>query len=149
MHLAPLRQRVGDIAPLATAFAAKFAAKFGTGPAELSPEALHILEAYPWPGNIRQLENVVMHAVLTSDGPHLLPAHLPATVLSYTTAEPRADGTPAASLRQRNADAEREFLLRALHRSGFCRTRTARTLGISRMALYQKIKRHGLGDMSP
>jgi DNA-binding NtrC family response regulator len=146
--LPPLRQRVQDIGPLARAMVSRFSAKFGKEVPELREDTLRLLEACPWPGNIRQLENSVLRAVLTA-GRQLLPAHFQAALPCHATAESRFRGPRPVSLPRSNADAERDFILRALHRCGFCRTRTARTLGISRMALYQKIKRYGLGDMSP
>src|SRR5262249_18572848 len=65
-HLPPLRERVEDIAPLVRGFAARFNTKFAKGLFDLHPEALAALEAFPWPGNIRQLENFVQQAVLLS-----------------------------------------------------------------------------------
>jgi DNA-binding NtrC family response regulator len=149
IDLPPLRQRVGDIAPLVCALVRRFCDRLGKEVKEVHAATLRLLEACPWPGNVRQLEHVVMHAVLTSAGRQLLPAHLPAAVVGHGAREPPVDGTPAASLRRCTADAEREFIFRALQGCGFCRGRTARTLGISRMALYQKMKRYGLGDLTP
>src|SRR5207244_8848156 len=68
-HLPPLRERVQDIAPLARGMAARFNLKFNKELFDVSPEALAALESFPWPGNIRQLENVMQHAVLVSSGP--------------------------------------------------------------------------------
>ena len=80
-HLPPLRERRADIAPLVHAMMTRFSAKFGKAFTEVSPEALAALEAHPWPGNIRQLENVVQLAVLTGQGPALLRSHLPRPIL--------------------------------------------------------------------
>jgi transcriptional regulator with PAS, ATPase and Fis domain len=77
LHLAPLRERVQDIAPLARDLVARYATHSGKDLPDLSPEALAALEAYPWPGNLRELENVIRQAVLLSRGPALLPRHLP------------------------------------------------------------------------
>src|SRR5262249_39896117 len=78
LYLPPLRERRGDVACLARDLAARFGERFGCGPVGVGAEALGLLEAFPWPGNVRQLENVVQQAVLLSDGPELLPRHLPA-----------------------------------------------------------------------
>ena len=83
-HLPPLRERVQDIAPLARAMAARFNTQFKQGPVRHHPRALDALEAYPWPGNIRQLENVVQQAVLVSQsGRELLFEHLPQQVREH------------------------------------------------------------------
>src|SRR4029077_2598594 len=76
-HLPPLRERVQDISPLARGMAARFNRKFHKDLFDISPQAMAALEAFSWPGNIRQLENVLQHAVLVSAGPELLPEHLP------------------------------------------------------------------------
>jgi transcriptional regulator with PAS, ATPase and Fis domain len=78
LHLPPLRERVEDIAPLALGMIARFATRFHKELGGIHPDALAALEAYPWPGNIRQLENAVLNAVLRCTGPELLPPHLPA-----------------------------------------------------------------------
>src|SRR5437660_1256664 len=76
-HLPPLRERVMDIAPLARGMAVRFNQKFNKDLFEIHPDAMAALEAFHWPGNLRQLENVVQHAVLVSSGPQLLLEHLP------------------------------------------------------------------------
>jgi transcriptional regulator with PAS, ATPase and Fis domain len=80
IHLPPLRERWQDIEPLARAMMARFADRFGKVVSAISPEALAALHAFPWPGNVRQLENAVQHAVLVSRGPELLKEHLPVCV---------------------------------------------------------------------
>src|SRR5207237_989472 len=78
-HLPPLRERVQDIAPLVSAMAARFNAKF----VEIDPLAMAALEAFTWPGNIRELENVVQQAVLANMGRELLLEHLPHAIQGY------------------------------------------------------------------
>ena len=87
-HLPPLRERVQDIAPLVRGMAARFNTKFRKDLFDISPEALAALETFPWPGNIRQLENVVQQAVLVSSGPELLREHLPQPVREYAPPTP-------------------------------------------------------------
>jgi transcriptional regulator with PAS, ATPase and Fis domain len=79
-HLPPLRERRQDVGPLARELVGRFSAKFRKGLAGIHPEALAALEAFAWPGNVRQLENVIQLAVLVAAGPELLRAHLPAAV---------------------------------------------------------------------
>src|SRR5262249_47560251 len=94
-HLPPLRERKPDIAPLARALLDRFSAKFRKGLEGLHPDVLAALEAYPWPGNIRQLENVIQLAVIVSSGTELLRAHLPAAVRDW---EPACPHTAAVRL---------------------------------------------------
>src|ERR1043165_8717602 len=79
-HLPPLRERVQDIAPLARGMAARFNRKFKKSLFDIHPDAMAALEAFASPGNIRQLENVIQHAVLVSTGPDIQPQHVPAAV---------------------------------------------------------------------
>jgi DNA-binding NtrC family response regulator len=153
LHLSPLRERRQDIGPLARGMAARFGEKFKKGPLDILPEALAALEAFPWPGNIRQLENVVQQAVLMSRGVQLLAEHLPACVRDAsagrvpgpTAAEPRGNegGGPLAQDRDRD---ERSVIERALEEHDHCRSKVAQALGISRVTLYSKMKKYGLLD---
>ncbi len=77
-HLPPLRERKQDIAPLVRLMVQRFRAKFRKGELRLHPETLAALEGYPWPGNIRELENVMQRAVLLCQGAEILVSHLPA-----------------------------------------------------------------------
>jgi DNA-binding NtrC family response regulator len=146
MHLPPLRERVGDIGPLARGMAARFSRKFGKGLFAISGEALALLEAFAWPGNIRQLENVVQQAVLASTGPELLARHLPPLLRDGARSRLAEAGTAAAPS-QLAADRdrhERRAVERALAEAGYCCSRAARALGICRATLYNKIKKYGL-----
>ena len=140
-YLPPLRERVRDIEPLARGLVARCAARFGKGLFAVSPEALAALEAFPWPGNIRQLENAVQHAVLRSSGPALLPEHLPEPVRGGGAHAPAAGGAP---LPRSRGEYERNVIRRALAEAGGCRSRAAQALGISRGTLYNKMRLHGL-----
>src|SRR5439155_1903541 len=97
-YLPPLRDRPRDVACRALDMAARYGSRFGRGPLGVSPAALAALAAFAWPGNIRQLENVMQQAALLGAGPELLPEHLPALVRDAAAA-PRpvpAPGEPAA-----------------------------------------------------
>lgn len=82
-YLPPLRERIEDIEPLVRHLLPQFNAKYRKTLAGISREAVALLQTYPWPGNIRQLENVIQMAVLGSAGPELLPGHLPKSVLDH------------------------------------------------------------------
>ncbi len=144
-HLPPLRERISDIEPLARGMAVRFARKFSKELYDIHPEAIGALESFAWPGNLRQLENVIQHAVLMSSGPELLLRHLPATV-QEAVMPPVFEDEPMLgdSLHQQRDQAERGVIQRALVTSGFNRTRAADALGISRVTLYKKMKKYGL-----
>jgi transcriptional regulator with PAS, ATPase and Fis domain len=142
-HLPPLRERVRDIGPLARAMVARFNTRFKKELFDLSPVALAALEAYPWPGNIRQLENVVQQAVLVATGNELLAEHLPAQVREHQPAAAAPAARPD-SLKQSREATERDVILRALAANGYNRSRTATALGVSRVTLYKKMRAYNL-----
>jgi len=145
VSLPPLRQRGSDIILLAQHFLKQHAT--GAAP-ELSPFATSLLQEYPWPGNIRELRNAMLRALVLCDGPMILDSHLDLDnhgaigLESSTTRSLRAiDGgtfrVPPARL---SAAEQRERLLNALHHSGGNRSQAAMLLGISRSTLYARIK---------
>lgn len=143
-HLPPLRERVMDIAPLARGMAVRFNQKFNKELFEIHPDAMAALEAFHWPGNLRQLENVMQHAVLVSSGPQLLFEHLPAAVREHAAPQNGYEETTAESLQHQRDLTERSVIQRALISNGYCRSRAASALGISRVTLYKKMKKYGL-----
>jgi two-component system, NtrC family, response regulator HydG len=143
-HLPPLRERVQDIAPLVRGMAARFNAKFHKELFDISSEAMAALEAFPWPGNIRQLENVVQQAVLVSTGPNLLFRHLPTPIQEHMTPGPEVEVEATDSLHENRENSERSLIQQALISCGYSRAKTASKLGISRVTLYKKMKKYGL-----
>jgi DNA-binding NtrC family response regulator len=143
LHLPPLRDRIQDIGPLARGLAARFADKFRKGLFGISREALALLESFPWPGNVRQLENVMQQAVLASAGAELLPQHLPPLVREGRAGRPGTESEVGQLAADRDRH-ERRAIERALAETGYCCTRAARALGICRATLYNKIKKYGL-----
>jgi DNA-binding NtrC family response regulator len=146
-HLPPLRHRPEDIGPLVRGMVARYGTKFGKKLFGVCPEAMRILEAFPWPGNIRQLENVIQQAVLTSSGNELKVHHLAPVIHSRTDAAvvPLAAGNGVGgTLKQSRETTERANILRALEKAGQSRTRAAQLLGVSRVTLYKKMKKYGL-----
>ncbi len=141
-HLPPLRERPGDIAPLARGMAGRFNTRFKKELFAVSPSALALLEAAPWPGNIRQLENMMQQAVLVSSGPVLLPEHLPAAARGHAPAPVKPK--PADTLKDGREAAEKSVIEKALASHNNSRSRAASALGISRVTLYKKMKKYGL-----
>jgi DNA-binding NtrC family response regulator len=144
-HLPPLRERVQDIAPLVRGIVARFNTKFRKDLFDVSVRALDALESYPWPGNIRQMENVLQQAVLVSSGPELLWEYLPQQVRDHRPAGVVAvPVAPPDSLIHNREQLERNVIQRALANNGYSRARAANALGISRVTLYKKMKKYGL-----
>jgi DNA-binding NtrC family response regulator len=150
-HLPPLRHRIEDIGPLVRGMVARYGTKFSKKLFGVCPEAMRALEAFPWPGNIRQLENVIQQAVLTSGGNELKLHHL-SPVVNLRADAPVATTTPTngfgGTLKQSRESSERANILRALEKAGQSRTRAAQLLGVSRVTLYKKMKKYGL-DKKP
>ncbi len=125
----PLRERHGDILPLAR----RFGVEFGGNPIRLSPQAAQCLLAYTWPGNVRELRNAVQRACLLCRGDVILPEHLPPKIAAPAAGAPAADGG-------RLSQVERATILATLEECGQNRTHAARKLGISRRALIYKLR---------
>ena len=138
----PLRRRLADIRPLANRFIAQAAEAHHRTVARVAESFYQALERYEWPGNIRQLRNVVEAAVLLCTGPELT-----AQSVSLPAAPPRAeDGGESFELPEGMTleQLERAILLKTLHRYQGNRTLTAERLGLSRRTIQRKVKEHGL-----
>lgn len=145
LRLPPLRERRKDIPVLAEFFMLKHATLFGRPRKALSSRTLQIFLEYNWPGNIRQLENVVKNIVAL--GEDLSVAELAAGPSEKRRANslPRSDSLKAAA-KAASREAERELILRALERTRWNRKRAARELQISYKSLLYKLKQIGLQD---
>jgi transcriptional regulator with PAS, ATPase and Fis domain len=143
-RLPPLRERVQDIGPLAGGMAARFSTKFRKNLTGISPAALAALEAFPWPGNIRQLENVVQRAVLISTGPELLLSHLPPAVQQHAVTSHTSVNGNGELLAKGREEMERNLIRRTLTECHNNRTHAAQALSISRITLYKKMRKYGL-----
>jgi DNA-binding NtrC family response regulator len=145
-HLPAVRERKQDIEPLVRGMAARFNTKFRKDLFDISKETLRLLEVFPWPGNIRQMENAVQQAVLVSSGRLLLPEHLPQPIRDYIPPQTlNGHYQPVDESLSQSIDAvERNVIQKALERHGNSRARAAESLGISRVTLYKKMKKYGL-----
>ena len=133
----PLRERRGDILPLADRFLARAAVATGKLPPGLGPSARAWLLSQAWPGNVRELRNAIERAVLLCEGSAIDVAHL--------TGDPFARATPSeASLRDSVADVERARIREMLDECAGNQSEAARRLGVSRNTLAARIKAHGL-----
>jgi len=139
--LPPLRERLADLPALAQHFLDAAAARHGRPARALSKEALDLLTVYRWPGNIRELKNVVESMVLLGRD-----AVLSADTVPVYARETGERGDPMASLSGRRLDdVERLLVARTLEDVGHNRERAAKLLGISTRTLYRKIHEFGLG----
>jgi transcriptional regulator with PAS, ATPase and Fis domain len=143
-HLPPLRERLGDIAPLTRGLVARFTFKFRKDLFAVHPDVVAALESFPWPGNVRQLENAIQHAVLLSTGPELLPGHLPPPIQEHFALCRSAGVVSEEDLAQDPELRERHLIQQVLARHDFSRAQAAHALGISRVTLYKKMRKYGL-----
>jgi DNA-binding NtrC family response regulator len=143
IQIPPLRERVGEIEPLAREFLAWFSAENGKTGLSFSPGALKVLSGHPWPGNVRELESTVERLVVFSDTPEISRSDVERAL---GTATPGEDGGQPASLllEDQLLVTERKALIQAVSRAGGNRAKAARLLGISRRSLYYKLAEHGL-----
>jgi DNA-binding NtrC family response regulator len=142
LDLPPLRDRAGDIAFLANRFLAGLRQRYNRPAIRFSAEALDRLAAHDWPGNIRELRNVVERAFAFCSGEIILPVDLPAamrTPLKVAYAQRRPSSGPVDL-----AVRERDAIMQALEATGGNKLRAAKLLGISRAGLYVKLKVYGI-----
>jgi DNA-binding NtrC family response regulator len=159
----PLRERREDILPLARILAGRFALEQGGPEPRFSPEVDALLTAYPWPGNIRELENAVHYAVTMAEGERLIPWHLPDAVrLGRSPFLPASEATPGSApataahptpmngqfpvpidLSLPLAEIERRHILAVYEAHSRNKTHTAKALGISVRSLQLKLAAWG------
>jgi two-component system response regulator AtoC len=146
LRLPPLRERREDILPLAEFFLKKHAEEFGRPRPSLSARTLRTFLDHTWPGNIRELENVVKNIVALGDEQLAVSEIKPRPVEKPNgAAVPRGHSLKAAA-RAASREAERELILKALARTRWNRKRAAQELQISYKSLLYKLKQIGLQD---
>ena len=150
LRVPALRERSGDIREIADAILERLARR-ANGPAPgISHEAVQMLEAYPFPGNVRELENVLERAVTLSTGGVITPEHIRLRMASRSpTAEAPAPAPAAASagdtaLGSQLESIEREAIVKALEKTRYNKTAAAKLLGMSFRALRYRIKKLGI-----
>ena len=142
VHIPPLRERKEDLIPLSDYLLRKFSVKYKKGDLSMSPEAIGAFAGYDWPGNIRELENVLERMVLMSEsdtlGAELLPEEIRGNTSSVET----------SMLKEKvgniSKQTEKQMIIDALNKTDQNRTKAAELLGISRRTLQTKIKEYGL-----
>jgi DNA-binding NtrC family response regulator len=152
-RIPPLRERPRDIVPMTLGFIDEFCQNHNVQIRHVHPDFLTCLKRYDWPGNVRELKNHVRRAVLFCRTgmltPDQLAPHFRESLLNPPAglAVDRAAGAGRAgesTFVERLALSEREILEQALHQNSHNRTATARSLGLSRVGLYKKMKKYGM-----
>jgi DNA-binding NtrC family response regulator len=144
----PLRRRTEDIPFLAQTFLQELSAETSKAVTGLTPAAIELLERYEWPGNIRELRNVIERALLACRGELIDVGDLPPAIVSgsaHVADHPRGFlANEGWNLDDWLADAERRAILEALERSGGVQAQAARRLGISERSLWHRVKKLGI-----
>ncbi|WNG36610.1 sigma-54-dependent Fis family transcriptional regulator [Archangium minus] len=154
--LPPLRERRGDIPMLAGHFVEKYNRKLNKKIEGITDEAMALLQGYNWPGNIRELENLIERVLLFADGPSITAKDLPDPIRQGSTPAPVLSAAPLEAstgegglkdiVRMKAAELEKDLITKALEETGGNVTRAARLLQISRKSLQTKMKEFGLRD---
>jgi len=139
--LPPLRDRREDIPEFVDLFLRKYNQLYDRSVRDLRPETIEALMEHDWPGNIRELENAVQRAVIVAEGDEIQPETF------FDVASTSADKTTSqtADFSGTIEDLERKYIEEVLRRVGGHQSNAARTLGIDRKTLYNKIMKYGLG----
>jgi two-component system response regulator AtoC len=145
IYLAPLRERIEDIVPLANHFISVFNREFNKGVKKVSPAVGKLLEGYRWPGNVRELKNVIERAMLLEAEDELLPEHLPPEIVQGEAPAVSGETNDLDGLHPMSLEAMEKILIgKTLAESAGNKSKAARVLGISRQTLREKIKLYGI-----
>jgi PAS domain S-box-containing protein len=139
IQIPPLRERKEDIPVLIPHLMQSFNQELGTNVTRLSPEALRCFQQYSWPGNIRELANILERILYSLDGDTIEVRHLP---IYLQQAGKKTAQAATTSLKKILYEREKEALLQVLQHSQNNKNQAARLLGIHRTALYKKMKKH-------
>ena len=146
VELPPLRDRRGDLPPMIRHVLRRLAAARQGRPPEISAEAMEVLLRYHYPGNVRELENILEYALLTCRGGEIRPEHIQSYVHSRTDGVEQCPPARPAPEGRGSDHGERARILKALERNQWRKKETARALGIDRTTLWRKMKKFGLSS---
>lgn len=143
-YIPPLRDRREDIEPLINFMIERYNNEFGKKVIGISSEVYNIFIKHTWPGNVREMENVLERAFIVIEDQIIQPHHLPVYLKKITQTQIKI--SDRISLKMILEDTERNALIQALQRTGGNKVKAARMLGISRAGLYQKLEKYKLLD---
>lgn len=138
ISIPPLRQRLDDIPVFLGHVLARYSHAFGKEVTGVEPEVLDVLQNYPYPGNVRELENIVEHAVALADGRTIRLKDLPSDLQRFSVKSLDTRGRPSLE------ENERDYIRQVLIETNYQRAVTAQILKIPRTTLWRKMKRLGL-----
>ena len=138
-----LRERREDIPLLVEFFLRMFAARYGRDARALSREAMNGLMAQSWPGNVRQLENMLLNAWILSDGDELAVDDFELLAAAVTTPQQASVSAPVSSAID-HEQRDKAQIIAALEKTGWNRAQAAKDLGIPRRTFYRRLKRYGI-----
>jgi len=144
IHLPPLRERREDISLLAEHFLRKFQPTYLVN--RINPAAMEMMAKYNWPGNIRELQNVIERAAIICHGGEIMPDNLPRELHApqkVVTGNVAVVNFPAGGISLE--EVEKQLIVQALERSGGNQTKAANLLAITRSALLYRMQKHGIG----
>ena len=156
VHCPPLRERKEDIPMLSNHFLEKFSKVLGINVKKISNEAMDALKSYHFPGNVRELENIMERTVALEPGPVILPESLPKHMLEHRQDTPgqldanriEISTEKGVDLEALVAEFERALLVKALEQTGGIKKRAAKLLSISFRSMRYRVDKYGLGAMS-
>lgn len=144
INVPPLRDRKEDIIELSNFFISKFSKEMNKKITGLSPEAIKILKNYSWPGNIRELQNVIERAVVLCKDDIITPRELPDNLSKEAEMRDQVEIKSGETLDSAMERIEKSIILKALKKCGFSQTKTAEYLGVKRTTLRYKLEKYGL-----
>ncbi len=141
IHIPPLRERKEDIPLLISHFINKFNNEMGKDITSISKDAMDILMDYDYPGNVRELSNIIEHAFVRCQGKTILPSHLPLDETCFVAKNiARKLSEESATLEM----VEKELIIATIKRANYRLDRVAKILGIGRSTLWRKMKKYGI-----
>jgi two-component system response regulator HydG len=138
IFLPPLRERLDDIPTLANFFLKNYSQKYRKNFVGFKPAAMELLQRYPWPGNIRELQHAIERAIIMAEGDEL-----DSRDFFFLSAKPTSDKAPTAVTLNLD-DMERSTIQRAIDKNGGNISKAAKELGLTRASLYRRLEKYGL-----
>jgi len=147
VRIPPLRERIEDVPLLAESFFHTLQLKSGKDIRTISPQAMDLLMAYAWPGNVRELRSSFEYAFVTCQTTSILPEDLPSSLCRTLSTMGEQRRTTTRRPTENREERKKQELLAALREAGGNQSRAAEILGISRVTVWNRIKRYGLKTM--